>query len=195
MISLNEDMLSLSQKLESSEFKYRAILMESKIKGYQKDHKGAMGVLREDYDDIMAQDNVLVKFYTNFYLARALKALGDYPEALKYIQIAEKLNDQKEETFEKENRYVLNMYYDIFTKQNRYKEALNIFEKLTELRNQANSADRFKAVNELEVKYQKEKDKNEILMLSAQNNKLKLNQFLLITGFIFMAAFLLVFMK
>lgn len=195
MISLNEDMLSLSQKLESSEFKYRAILMESKIKGYQKDHKGAMGVLREDYDDIMTQDNVLVKFYTNFYLARALKALGDYPEALKYIQIAEKLNDQKEETFEKENRYVLNMYYDIFTKQNRYKEALNIFEKLTELRNQANSADRFKAVNELEVKYQKEKDKNEILMLSAQNNKLKLNQFLLITGFIFMAAFLLVFMK
>lgn len=195
MISLNEDMLSLSQKLESSEFKYRAILMESKIKGYQKDHKGAMGVLREDYDDIMAQDNVLVKFYTNFYLARALKALGDYPEALKYIQIAEKLNDQKEETFEKENRYVLNLYYDIFTKQNRYKEALNVFEKLTELRNQANSADRFKAVNELEVKYQKEKDKNEILMLSAQNNKLKLNQFLLITGFIFMAAFLLVFMK
>ncbi|MDG1297584.1 MAG: sensor histidine kinase [Saprospiraceae bacterium] len=195
MISLNEDMLSLSQKLESSEFKYRAILMESKIKGFQKDHNGAMDVLRDDYDDIMAQDNVLVKFYTNFYLARALKAQGDYSEALKYIQIAEKLNDQNEETFEKEKRYVLNMYYDIFTKQNRYKEALNIFEELTELRNQANSADRFKVVNELEAKYQKEKDKNEILMLSAQNSKLKLNQFLLITGFILMAAFLLVFMK
>ena len=195
MISLNEDMFSLSQKLESSEFKYRAILMESKIKGYQKDHKGAVDVLKEDYDNIMAQDNVLIKFYTNFYFARALKALGNYSDALKYIQIAEKLIDQNQETFEKENRYVLNMYYDIFTNQNRYKEALNVFEQLTELRNQANSADRFKAVNELEAKYQKEKDKNEILMLSAQNSKLRLNQFLLVTGFILIAAFLLVFMK
>ncbi len=195
MVSLNENMLSLSQKLESSEFKYRAILMESKIKGYQNDHKGAIDVLKEDYDNIMAQDNVLIKFYTNFYFARAFKALGNYSEALKYIQIAEKLNDQNQETFEKENRYILNMYYDIFKNQNRYKEALKVFEQLTELRNQANSADRFKAVNELEAKYQKEKDKNEILMLSAQNSKLKLNQFLLITGFILIAAFLLVFMK
>ena len=195
MISLNENMLSLSQKLENSEFKYRATLMESKIKDYQKDHKGAIDVLKDDYDNIMAQDNVLIKFYTNFYFARALKALGNYSEALKYIKIAEKLNGQDEDAFEKENRYVLNMYYDIFTRQNRHKEALAVFEKLTERRDKANSADRFKAVNELEAKYQKEKDKNEILMLSTQNSKLRLNQFLLISAFILVAAFLLIFMK
>lgn len=195
MISINEEMLSLSQKLGSNEFKYRAILMDTKVRGFQKDHKGALGVLKEDYDNIMAQDNLLIKFYTNYYYARALKELGDYSEALKYVRVAENLNNEHDESFEKEKRLVLNLYYDIFTKQNRYKEALNVFEELTELRYQANSAARFKAVNELESKYQKERDKNEILMLSAQNSTLRLNQFLLISGFILIAAFLLIFTK
>lgn len=195
IINTNEEMFSLAFKLEIDEFKYRANLNRIRVKLFQNDYKGAVDISKFVYADVMNLDNALIKFYTNYYYAKALKELGDYSEALKYIRVAENVNTEHDDSFDKEKRLVLNLYYNIFTRQNRHKEALNVFEELTELRSKANSAARFKAVNDLESKYQKEKDKNEILMLSAQNSKLKLNQFLLITGFILIAAFLLIFMK
>jgi tetratricopeptide (TPR) repeat protein len=117
--------------------------------------------MREELEDIYGL------FLVKNEIADCCVEMGDYFTANRYLSESKKI--ASENGFDSELAGTYDLYAEMFKKRNRYKDAFEYQEKATKLRDSINKLEAENKFSELMVRYQTDKHRKEVELLSQQS--------------------------
>ncbi len=133
---------------------------------------------RVDYDSafhyFLQAETSAERIQNTYYLAYAKYGLSEVLQQMEQYYMAEKFLNESLEIIEKTDELKLQeaihkSFADVYKVQRRFEEALVHYEQMHALSDSLMSAEKYKAVSELETKYQSEQNEQQIELLSAEN--------------------------